>query len=100
MFNRIIIFVILSVFLTMTAYAGSAKEIIKQLESIKSYTADFVQYTEIEGFGEDEYSGKMYVLSGEKAYWNYLKPYRQFYLFDTKTMKYYDSDTRQLSFRL
>ncbi|PLX66739.1 MAG: hypothetical protein C0603_11090 [Denitrovibrio sp.] len=96
MIKKLIIYVTLSILLTANAYAVSAKDIIKQLDTIKSYTANFTQFTEIEGFGEDEYSGKMYINSGEKAYWNYEKPYRQFYLFDTNTMKYYDSDTRQL----
>ena len=82
----------------MFAFSAFAdvNSVLAGLEKIKSYTADFVQTTEIEGFGEDEYSGKLYIISGEHALWDYSKPYRQFYLFDTETMQYYDSDTRQL----
>jgi len=89
-------YILLLVFAAMNVYAATAQDIIKSLEKLKSYSADFVQTTEIEGFGEDSYSGKLYILSGKKAFWDYSKPYRQFYLFDTDTMKYYDSETRQL----
>lgn len=90
----IICLILISAF--SVCFAGSAKDVIDQLKTVKSYQADFVQYTEIEGFGEDEYSGKLYIKSGEKAFWDYDKPYRQFYLFDTATMKYFDSETKQM----
>jgi len=94
---RKISFIYIALFLfTLNSFAADANSVIKQLELIKTYTADFVQLTEIEGFGEDEYSGKLYIKSGKQALWDYDKPYRQFYLFDTATMKYYDSDTKQM----
>jgi len=90
-----IIYIALFMF-ALNSYAADTNSVINQLEQIKTYTADFVQITEIEGFGEDEYSGKLYIKSGKRALWDYDKPYRQFYLFDTATMKYYDSDTKQM----
>jgi len=84
------------IIISFSAYAETAQDIINKLKNIKTYTADFVQTTEIEGFGQDQYSGQMYVKSGDKAIWDYDKPYRQFYLFDKTTMKYYDSDTKQM----
>jgi outer membrane lipoprotein carrier protein len=83
-------------FTAFAAYARTAEEVISALSTVKSYTADFVQSTEIEGFGEDVYSGKIFITMGKQAMWDYSKPYRQFYLFDTDTMEYYDSDTKQL----
>lgn len=78
------------------AYAQTAQDVVASLKQVKSFTADFVQATEIEGFGEDIYEGKLYIKAGKKALWDYDKPYRQFYLFDADTMKYYDSDTKQM----
>lgn len=90
------LFLILMLMTSLNVFAQDAMSVVSGLQEIKTYTADFVQYTEIEGFGEDRYSGKLYIVSGENALWDYDKPYRQFYLFDRKTMQYYDSDTRQL----
>jgi len=94
--KKISVILIIYIFITAVAFAQSASDVLGSLKSIKSYTADFVQTTEIEGFGEDEYSGKLYIMSGEKAFWDYEKPYRQFYLFDKSTMSYYDSETKQM----
>jgi len=80
----------------LSLYANDVKSVLADLQRISTYQADFLQITEIEGFGEDEYSGRLYMNVGEQAIWDYSKPYRQFYLFDSLTMKYYDSDTRQL----
>lgn len=77
-------------------YAATAQSIISGLEKIKTYSADFVQTTEIEGFGEDTYTGKLYIVSGSKALWDYKKPYWQYYLFSTEQMQYFDSGTKQL----
>lgn len=96
MIRKISVIYIMIMMTAVSVYAGDAASVISQLEKIRTYTADFVQLTEIEGFGEDEYSGRLYIRSGEKALWDYDMPYRQFYLFDADTMKYYDSDTKQL----
>jgi outer membrane lipoprotein carrier protein len=91
-----ITYIITILMICTSAFALTAKDVLENLQSLKSYTADFVQYTEIEGFGEDEYKGKLHIEIGNKALWDYSEPYRQFYLFDMSTMHYYDSDTRQL----
>lgn len=90
------ILIISLLLISMISYAESTGEILASLNKIQSYTADFIQKTEIEGFGSDTYSGKLYIKSRSKAFWDYQKPYRQFYLFDQTTMHYYDSDSKQL----
>lgn len=80
----------------IAAYAQTTAEVLSELNKLNSYTADFIQKTEIEGFGSDTYSGKMYIKSRAKALWDYQKPYRQFYLFDKTTMQFYDSESKQL----
>jgi outer membrane lipoprotein carrier protein len=82
--------------ISATCYAETVADVLASLDKIKSYSADFVQKTELEGFGADTYSGKLYIKSRSKAFWDYQKPYRQFYLFDQKMMQFYDSDTKQL----
>ncbi|ADD69091.1 outer membrane lipoprotein carrier protein LolA [Denitrovibrio acetiphilus DSM 12809] len=78
------------------AHSRTAEEVVAALSTVQSYTADFVQSTEIEGFGEDVYSGKIFINISKQAMWDYSKPYRQFYLFDKDSMNYYDSETKQL----
>jgi len=69
---------------------------LKKLEPIKTLRADFVQETNIEGFGKDFYKGKIYLISSEKVLWDYSEPYNQHYIFTVDTMEYYDSTTNQL----
>ncbi|MCD8554580.1 outer membrane lipoprotein chaperone LolA [Seleniivibrio sp.] len=90
------IMLLLMIMISVTCYAETVESVIAALDKIKSYSADFVQKTELEGFGADTYSGKLYIKSRSKALWDYQKPYRQFYLFDAKMMQFYDSETKQL----
>jgi len=69
---------------------------LKKLEPIKTLKADFVQETNIEGFGKDFYKGKIYLISSEKVLWDYSEPYNQYYIFTVDTMEYYDGTTNQL----
>ena len=94
--KKLLITYILLMLTTIISYAQTTQQVVDSLKQVKSFTADFTQATEIEGFGEDVYSGKLYIKAGEKALWDYDKPYKQFYLFDKTTMKYYDSDTNQM----
>ncbi|TCK60031.1 outer membrane lipoprotein chaperone LolA [Seleniivibrio woodruffii] len=87
---------IMVMMISAVCYADSVADVLAQLDKIKSYSADFTQKTELEGFGADTYSGRLYIKSRTKALWDYQKPYRQFYLFDTKMMQFYDSETKQL----
>ncbi len=89
--------IILSVLLISSlAYAENAAEVLSGLNKVQSYTADFIQKTEIEGFGSDTYSGRLYIKSRSRAFWDYQKPYRQFYIFDQTGMQFYDSEAKQL----
>ena len=91
------LFVMLMIFATaMIASAENASDILAQLNKIQSYSADFIQKTEIQGFGSDTYSGKLYIKSRNRAMWDYSRPYRQFYLFDQSVMRFYDSENKQL----
>jgi outer membrane lipoprotein carrier protein len=95
MLKKFILYI--SIILTaVSAQADTLADVLKKLGTVDTYQADFVQFTEIEGFGEDQYSGRLYIKKGENAFWDYSKPYRQFYLFDDKNMKYFDSETKQL----
>jgi outer membrane lipoprotein carrier protein len=82
--------------MSISAFAASADQILASFSALQSYRADFKQVTEIEGFGADEYSGKIYVVNKYKALWDYDFPYRQFYLFTNDKVDYYDSETKQL----
>lgn len=90
----ILIFTILSS--ALIGYAQTTAEVLSDLGKLNSYTADFIQKTDIEGFGSDTYSGKLYIKSKSKALWDYQKPYRQFYIFDKSTMQFFDSEAKQL----
>jgi len=90
------IMLMLMIMISVTCYAETVETVLASLDKIKSYSADFVQKTELEGFGSDTYSGRLYIKSRSKAMWDYQKPYRQFYLFDQKMMQFYDSETKQL----
>lgn len=91
-----LILILMMITTASAVYAATAQDVIAGLKKINTYSAEFVQTTEIEGFGEDQYSGKLFINRGKGALWDYDKPYRQFYLFDTSTMKYYDSETKQV----
>ena len=80
-------------------YADTNKALnkaLKKLESIKTLKADFVQETNIEGFGKDFYKGKFYLIPSMRVLWDYSEPYSQYYIFTADTMEYYDSTTNQL----
>ncbi|KAA0258510.1 outer membrane lipoprotein carrier protein LolA [Deferribacter autotrophicus] len=74
----------------------SIESVLESYSNIKTFQADFVQKTTIQGFGDDYYEGKVYLIRGEKLMWDYKKPYRQYYLFEKDKMEYYDSSAKQL----
>ncbi|WP_022850537.1 LolA family protein [Limisalsivibrio acetivorans] len=79
-----------------TVYGATIDEVLTSFKSLETYSADFTQTTEIEGFGSDEYSGSFFIRNGEKALWDYDYPYKQFYLFTKDGVDYYDGDLKQL----
>lgn len=93
--SKLLTFFIL-LLLPLTAFSLDKEIILKKLSQFKTATADFEQITEIQGFGEDFYSGKIYLISKQKVLWDYTKPYIQYYIFTPDSMEYYDSSTEQL----
>lgn len=77
-------------------FAESMNEFISRFENIDTVHAQFIQKTEIKGFGEDVYEGEIYLINKQKVLWDYNEPYEQYYLFTRDTMEYYDSSTDQL----
>ncbi|MCD8492247.1 MAG: outer-membrane lipoprotein carrier protein LolA [Geovibrio sp.] len=78
------------------AFGATIDEILGSFSNLQSYRADFRQITEIENFGKDEYVGRIYVINKYRALWDYSYPYRQYYLFTSDRVDYYDSEIRQL----
>ena len=92
---------ILILFFTLicfTAYAGdnSTNTFLKPLSSIKSISADFKQVNNLKDYGEDIYSGKVYINMTEKALWDYLEPYSSWYFITTENIEHYDEINNQL----
>jgi outer membrane lipoprotein carrier protein len=87
---------LLILFISINSFALDKDKIIETLSSFKTAIADFEQITEIKDFGEDFYSGKIYLIAKKKALWDYTKPYPQYYIFTPDSMEYYDSSTEQL----
>lgn len=69
---------------------------IKQLSSIKSLSAEFKQVNNLKEYGEDIYTGKLYINMKEKALWDYIEPYSSWFLITNETIDYYDEINNQL----
>ncbi|BAI79779.1 conserved hypothetical protein [Deferribacter desulfuricans SSM1] len=95
--RKIKIFIIL-IFLLIPCvlFANDVDNLINKYSKIKTIQANFLQKTLIKGFGEEYYSGKVYLIKGERLLWNYTSPYWQYYLFQNGVMEYYDSSLKQL----
>lgn len=76
---------------------NNLKDILAELAKIKTYTADLKQVTAYVGFGEDEFNGKVFLKTAEKAAWVYNTPHRQFYYILPERIEYYDSEMEQLT---
>ena len=92
---------ILTLFFTLmcfTAYAGdnSTSTLMQQLSSIKSISADFKQVNNLKDYGEDIYSGKVYINMKEKALWDYTEPYSSWYNITNENIEHYDEINNQL----
>lgn len=81
-----------------TAYAGdnSTSTLMQQLSSIKSISADFKQVNNLKDYGEDIYSGKVYINMKEKALWDYTEPYSSWYNITNENIEHYDEINNQL----
>jgi len=94
----------IAIMLLMTGFSYAAKKtdlekILDALAEIKTYSADFQQINEIEGFGEDTYSGHVFIRNKHKALWVYNSPNYQFYLFNKKEFVHYDDGLEQMTKR-
>lgn len=68
---------LLFILVCFTAFAEDKKntDYMKQLSDIKSLSAEFKQINNLKDYGEDIYTGKVYINMKEKALWDYTEPY-------------------------
>ena len=78
-----------------TAFA-SENNLVSNIESINTMTADFTQINTIKDFGDDIYSGSLVIKSGEKALWDYYEPFVSWYIFSKDSITQYDGVNNQL----
>ncbi len=90
--------VILIIFSALNVYAAGGKKVnyVESLANIKTFSAEFKQINTLKDFGDDEYSGNVYIKMTEKALWDYTEPYSSWYLVTAKTVDYYDEINNQL----
>jgi outer membrane lipoprotein carrier protein len=81
---------------TKTVSKPSQPLVVERLKNIETISASFIQSTSIKNFSKEIYKGEFYLISGQKALWNYTSPYKQYYLFDSNGVEYYDSSTNQV----
>lgn len=64
---------LLFILVCFTAFAEDKKntDYMKQLSDIKSLSAEFKQINNLKDYGEDIYTGKVYINMKEKALWDY-----------------------------
>lgn len=82
-----------------TAFAedkDNTADYMKQLSAVKSLSAEFKQVNNLKDYGEDIYTGKVYINMKEKALWDYIEPYSSWYLITNETIDHYDEINNQL----
>lgn len=89
---------LLFIFVCFTAFAEDKKntDYMKQLSDIKSLSAEFKQINNLKYYGEDIYTGKVYINMKEKALWDYTEPYSSWYLITNTDINHYDEINNQL----
>lgn len=89
---------LLFIFVCFTAFAEDKKntDYMKQLSDIKSLSAEFKQINNLKDYGEDIYTGKVYINMKEKALWDYTEPYSSWYLITNTDINHYDEINNQL----
>lgn len=82
----------------LTAFAADKDntDYMKQLSAVKSLSAEFKQINNLKDYGEDIYTGKVYINMKEKALWDYIEPYSSWYLITNETIDHYDEINNQL----
>ena len=66
------------------------------IESINTMTADFTQINTIKNFGDDVYAGRLTIMSGQIALWDYTEPFVSWYIFSKDSITQYDGVNNQL----
>ena len=81
-----------------TAFAEDKEktDYMQLLSNIKSLSAEFKQVNNLKDYGEDIYTGKVYINMKEKALWDYNEHYSSWYLIITETIDHYDEINNQL----
>ncbi len=84
--------------LSVGVYADDAKKVdlLAEVSKITSLQADFTQTNTIKDFGDDIYSGKVYIEMKKKALWDYIDPYLTWYMFSDTVVEQYDEINNQL----
>ncbi len=92
------LFTLLFILITFSAYGQSkaTKNIIEQLSTIKTLSADFQQVNDLKDYGEDVYSGKILINMKDKALWDYITPYSSWYYITSEDIDHYDEINNQL----
>lgn len=81
--------------------AVGEKNLLAALAATKTLAADFTQTNTYKDATSpkpvvDDYSGKVYVIMGNKALFEYTLPYESWYIFTKESVESYDSITNQL----
>lgn len=90
------ILTLLFILVCSMAFAEDNTDYLKQLSGIKSLSAEFKQVNNLKDYGEDIYTGKVYINMKEKALWDYIEPYSSWYLITNDTIDHYDEINNQL----
>lgn len=97
---RKFLFTFIFTIVSLSAFANDKNvneaQLIKEIENMTSIQADFTQINEIKDFGKDEYTGSMAIIKGQKALWDYKKPFESWYLFSANKIEFYDKNNNQL----
>ncbi len=101
MMKKLLLFVI-AMSLAVHSYANdnttdnTTVDIMADVANVKTYSADFVQTNIVKDFGEDVYSGKVYIDMKKRALWDYTEPYITWYLFTNEYVEQFDEVNNQL----
>lgn len=86
---------------TLICFTSFAKDknsvdYLAQLSAVKSLSAEFKQVNNLKDYGEDIYTGQVYINMKEKALWDYVEPYSSWFLITNETIDHYDEINNQL----
>lgn len=94
--KKILLTLIILLSFNVVFAAEKKQDLLDNIANIKTFTADFKQINTLKDFGDDEYTGKVYIKMKEKALWDYVEPYSSWYLVTKDNVDYYDEINNQL----